>query len=85
MCQFNIYFILFKLELLGDEYKAVSLYLSGQKRIQSGVITFLTKIGELFDRVYKLYTGFSKEKAVENAALYDEITSGLDVFSTKEK
>lgn len=80
----NVYFILFNLELLGDEYKALSLHLKDQKKVPQSVIDTIRAVNSFFSQVHLLFGSFSKEKAITNAKQFNELSAQIDIKSKKD-
>lgn len=68
-----LYFILTNLEFLGDEYKNLSQYLIEKKKMDKELIPILERIKILYDNVYRIFKTKDRQKAGENAVVYDEL------------
>lgn len=79
------YFILMYLEFLGDEYKKLSLHFAKEHKVDKQVISILEQTNVLVENVYKIFKTKSKEKAVENAVLYDKLDEHMTKLITQAK
>ena len=81
----SIYFILISLEFLGDEYKDLSKYIIREKKFDKELVPILEKLNVLYENVYKVFNSKNRQKAAENALLYDKLYEQVAEFGKRNK
>ena len=80
----SMYTLIFLLELVGDEYKKLSLHYLKMEKAGKSFEVFLRHIDEMCSTFYKLHYSFSKDKVenifrlhAEMPKLYDKLSKGM--------
>ncbi len=81
----SLYFILMSLEFLGDEYKTLSKHFLEEQKITKQFMTVLEQTNSLFENTHKVFRTKNKEKAVENALLYDKLLKDVEEMFGESK
>lgn len=81
----STYRLIYSLKDLGRRYKALADILIKQKVSDKALITFLTKYNELFQNIFRAYTGKSTNKCSETRAKIDALFANLDKLVVQKK